>query len=107
MPWNASPSIYDYTESLQRNSDEHFSTPSSKMETIYKGMDLAKMQHMAIGKEVHTCLDMGHVISAGPCLYAVIQDVMLCTFVSSMCFILQVIDSFIGYTRRQVLWSSS
>lgn len=49
---------------------------SSKMESFYKGMELAKMQHVAIGKEVHTSLDMGHVISAGPCLYAVIQDVI-------------------------------
>lgn len=40
-------------------------------------MDMAKLQHMAIGKEVHTCLDMGHVISAGPCLYAVIQEVII------------------------------
>lgn len=39
-------------------------------------MEHAKLQHIAIGKEVHTCLDMGHVISAGPCLYAVIQDVI-------------------------------
>lgn len=46
------------------------------MEAVYKGMEFAKLQHIAIGKEVHTCLDMGHVISAGPCLYAVIQDVM-------------------------------
>ena len=34
------------------------------------------MQHIAIGKEVHTSLHMGHVISAGPCLYAAIQDVI-------------------------------
>ena len=47
----------------------------SKMESLYKGMDVAKSQHVAIGKEVHTCLDMGHVINAGSCLYAVIQDV--------------------------------
>ena len=46
------------------------------MDAFYKGMELAKMQHIAIGKEVHTSLDMGHVISAGPCLYAVIQDVI-------------------------------
>lgn len=46
------------------------------MDSFYKGMELAKMQHVAIGKEVHTSLDMGHVISAGPCLYAVIQDVI-------------------------------
>ena len=45
------------------------------MESLYKGMDVAKSQHVAIGKEVHTCLDMGHVINAGSCLYAVIQDV--------------------------------
>ncbi|EFX82665.1 hypothetical protein DAPPUDRAFT_302385 [Daphnia pulex] len=47
---------------------------NSKMDAVYKGIELAKLQQMAIGKEVHTCLDMGHVISAGPCLYAVIQD---------------------------------
>nr|CAG4641805.1 EOG090X08GG [Eurycercus lamellatus] len=47
---------------------------NSKMDALYKGMELAKLQHIAIGKEVHTSLDMGHVISAGPCLYAVIQD---------------------------------
>nr|CAH0109028.1 unnamed protein product [Daphnia galeata] len=47
---------------------------NSKIDAVYKGIELAKMQQMAIGKEVHTCLDMGHVISAGPCLYAVIQD---------------------------------
>ena len=34
------------------------------------------MQHIAIGKEVHTSLHMGHVISVGPCLYAAIQDVI-------------------------------
>lgn len=50
---------------------------TSKMDALYRGMELAKLQHLAIGKEVHTCLDMGHVISAGPCLYAVIQDVMI------------------------------
>lgn len=55
---------------------------SSKMEAVYKGMEHAKMQHIAIGKEVHTCLDMGHVISAGPCLYAVIQDVRI--FIESL-----------------------
>ena len=40
-------------------------------------MDLAKAQHVAIGKEVHTCLDMSNVINAGPCLYTIIQDVIL------------------------------
>lgn len=75
MLWNASPSIYGYNKFFIRNSDEHLSLFSSKMEAVYKGMELAKLQQMAIGKEVHTCLDMGHVISAGPCLYAVIQDV--------------------------------
>lgn len=45
------------------------------MDALYKAIELAKLQHVAIGKEVHACLDMGHVISAGPCLYAVIQDV--------------------------------
>lgn len=45
------------------------------MDALYKGIEQAKLQHIAIGKEVHTSLDMGHVISAGPCLYAVIQDV--------------------------------
>nr|CAG4646363.1 EOG090X08GG [Macrothrix elegans] len=47
---------------------------TSKIETLTKGMESAKLQHIAIGKEVHTCLDMGHVISAGPCLYSVIQE---------------------------------
>lgn len=46
----------------------------SKIEALYKGMDLAKAQHVAIGKEVHTCLDMSNVINAGPCLYTIIQD---------------------------------
>nr|CAG4643303.1 EOG090X08GG [Ilyocryptus agilis] len=47
---------------------------NSKADVLCKGMEMAKLQHMAIAKEVHTCLDMGHVISAGPCLYAIIQD---------------------------------
>ena len=57
---------------------------SSKIDAVYKGIELAKMQQMAIGKEVHTCLDMGHVISAGPCLYAVIQDVLISRIQSGM-----------------------
>ncbi|KAI9559146.1 hypothetical protein GHT06_015935 [Daphnia sinensis] len=47
---------------------------NSKMDAVYRGIELAKLQQIAIGKEVHACLDMGHVINAGPCLYAVIQD---------------------------------
>ncbi|XP_057368451.1 LOW QUALITY PROTEIN: cell division control protein 45 homolog, partial [Daphnia carinata] len=48
---------------------------NSKMDAVYRRIELAKLQQIAIGKEVHACLDMGHVINAGPCLYAVIQDV--------------------------------
>ena len=50
---------------------------SSKVECFSRGLECAKLQHLAIGKEVQTCLDMSHVINAGPCLYAVIQDVSL------------------------------
>ena len=50
-------------------------TNRSKIESLNNGMQLAKSQHVAISKQVHTCLDMGHVINAGPCLYTVVQDV--------------------------------
>nr|CAG4640974.1 EOG090X08GG [Eulimnadia texana] len=46
----------------------------TKTETLRKGLENSKLQHVAIGSEVQTSLHMGHVISAGPFLYAIIQE---------------------------------
>jgi len=68
-------------DSAEKDKDPHDSfhdalecLSTSKVECLSKGLECAKLQHLAIGKEVQTCLDMSHVINAGPCLYAVIQD---------------------------------
>ncbi|KAG1655059.1 Cell division control protein 45 [Nymphon striatum] len=46
----------------------------SHISIVYKGLELAKKQQIAIFQLVQALLDMNHVISAGPFLYAAIPE---------------------------------
>nr|CAG4638540.1 EOG090X08GG [Cyclestheria hislopi] len=84
-PKNSAPdyvySLISLMESAEKDKNPHDAFHDalecllkSKVDILHKGIELAKIQHIAIGKEVQACLDMSHVINAGPCLYAVIQE---------------------------------
>jgi len=74
-------SLISLLDSAEKDKDPHDAfhdalecLSTSKVDGLNKGLDSAKLQNLAIGKQVQTCLDMNHVINAGPCLYSVIQD---------------------------------
>ena len=48
-----------------------------KTEALSQGVEMAKLQFQAIVKQVQTFVDMNQVISAGPFLYAFVQEVWL------------------------------
>lgn len=46
----------------------------TEKELVYKGLEMARHQLVAMFKQVQSFIDMNHIISAGPFLYAIIED---------------------------------